>query len=149
MPYSDAWATCTRCNSQFIFTIEEQRRSGQQDAADSVPQLCPKCRAPEGSSAQPRPERQTQSGADRRSQPRPERRTQEDVGEGPHEGTVKWYDAEKGYGFITHPGGSEFFFHRNSVNAVSAGLVQDGARVTYRVEKSPKGPQAVDVTLVE
>jgi CspA family cold shock protein len=71
------------------------------------------------------------------------------VGEGPQEGTIKWYDSEKGYGFITHPGGSEFFFHRNSVAAVSAGLVQDGVRVTYRVEKSPKGPQAVDVTLVE
>jgi CspA family cold shock protein len=68
-----------------------------------------------------------------------------DLGPGPHEGSVKWYDSEKGYGFIVHPDGTELFFHRTGVAPGETPDFPDGVQVTYCVEDSDKGPQAVDV----
>jgi CspA family cold shock protein len=58
---------------------------------------------------------------------------------------VKWYNAEKGYGFIVQPSGDEIFFHRTGIAPGESPHFPDGARVTYIVEESSKGPQAVGV----
>jgi CspA family cold shock protein len=67
------------------------------------------------------------------------------LGPGPHEGRVKWYDHGKGYGFIAHPGGEEVFFHRTGIAPGEIPDFPDGTPVTYLVEQTTKGPQAVDV----
>jgi len=64
---------------------------------------------------------------------------------GPHDGTVKWYDTEKRYGFIIHPNGEEIFFHYSGIMPGEKPYFPDGTRVTYLVEQTEKGPQAVDV----
>jgi len=69
----------------------------------------------------------------------------EPIGPGPHEGSVKWYDGEKGYGFIVHPTGEEVFFHRTGLAPGEIPDFPDGTQVTYLIEQTEKGPQAVDV----
>jgi CspA family cold shock protein len=143
MPYQDSWAVCTRCGQQFVFRIEDQRRQAKQGEEITPPELCPSCR---GSSkaerrVEPRRESQSRPTAERGAQ----RPSPEAIGPGPYEGSVKWYDHEKGYGFIVHPGGEELFFHRTGVAPGETPDFPDGARVTYCVEQTEKGPQAVDV----
>jgi CspA family cold shock protein len=63
-------------------------------------------------------------------------------------GTIKWFNPEKGYGFIVQSGGEEIFFHRNSVSLTDEGALptlDEGQEVLYEVRDSPKGPQAVQV----
>jgi CspA family cold shock protein len=58
-------------------------------------------------------------------------------------GRVKWFDATKGWGFITKANGEDIFVHRSGVE--SYGSLQDGQRVEFQVEQTPKGPAAVKV----
>lgn len=59
-------------------------------------------------------------------------------------GTVKFFNDEKGFGFITpDEGGKDIFVH---VSAVTAGTLQDGDKVTYEVGEGQKGPCALNVT---
>lgn len=66
------------------------------------------------------------------------------------QGKVKWFSAEKGYGFITpNDGGKDVFVHRNSVEGLGwdEGL-RDGEDVTFEVERTPKGLSAQNVQRV-
>jgi len=71
------------------------------------------------------------------------------LGAGPHEGSVKWYDPEKGYGFIVHPSGEELFFHRTGIAPGELADFPDGTRVTYLIEQTEKGLQAADVARMD
>ena len=65
------------------------------------------------------------------------------------EGTVKWFNDEKGYGFISQSNGeSDVFVHFRQVNNPSGGRVslQEGQKVTFEVSQGPKGLQAENVT---
>lgn len=68
-----------------------------------------------------------------------------DLGPGMHQGTVKWYDVQKRYGFIKQRGGEDLFFHRSSIASGEKPNFPDGTPVTYRIEQTPKGTEAVDV----
>jgi CspA family cold shock protein len=60
-------------------------------------------------------------------------------------GTVKWFNGQKGYGFIEQAdGGKDVFVHVNSL-AAGVGTLAEGQAVEYRVEEGQKGPQAADV----
>jgi CspA family cold shock protein len=59
-------------------------------------------------------------------------------------GQVKWYNPEKGYGFITKADGSEIFVHRTKLSA-GVYTLADGERVEFEVRQSEKGPEAVNV----
>lgn len=62
--------------------------------------------------------------------------------EGVQLGTVKWYDPDKGFGFITpDSGGPDVFVHRSSIH-MRDGALGDGQRVEFRVKQSAKGPRA-------
>jgi cold shock protein len=64
-------------------------------------------------------------------------------------GTVKWFNDEKGYGFIEQDnGGSDVFVHFRQVNNSGQGRVSlaDGQKVTFEVGEGQKGPQAENVT---
>ncbi len=61
-------------------------------------------------------------------------------------GTVKWFNAEKGFGFITPDiPGPDVFVHYSSIIGGGFRSLTEGERVEYQVEQGPKGPQAVDV----
>jgi len=61
-------------------------------------------------------------------------------------GTVKWFSDEKGFGFITpDDSGNELFVHHSSIEADGFRTLAEGAKVTYEVEQSDKGPRAVSV----
>ena len=62
-------------------------------------------------------------------------------------GTVKWFNAQKGYGFITNDAnGEEVFVHFSAINADGFKSLEEGQEVEYDVTEGAKGPQAVNVT---
>ena len=62
-----------------------------------------------------------------------------------HEGTVKWFDATRGYGFIAQDDGEELFVHTSGVLAPSDRALEQGQQVEYEIEHTKRGLQAVDV----
>jgi CspA family cold shock protein len=63
------------------------------------------------------------------------------------EGIVKWFNSEKGYGFITPDGGGpELFVHYAQIQISGYKSLDEGQRVSFAIEQGPKGPQAMTVT---
>lgn len=66
-----------------------------------------------------------------------------------HNGTVKWFNATKGYGFITDDAdGKEIFVHFSGINSEGYKELKDGQKVTFEVAEGSRGVQAVNVTVV-
>jgi CspA family cold shock protein len=64
-------------------------------------------------------------------------------------GIVKWFNDEKGYGFITpDEGGKDLFVHFSNINAQGFKTLAEGARVEFEQREGQKGPEATDVQLV-
>ena len=64
-------------------------------------------------------------------------------------GTVKWFNDDKGFGFITPDDqGADHFVHHSGINADGFRTLREGARVSFDSEPGPKGPKAVNVTAV-
>ena len=63
-------------------------------------------------------------------------------------GTVKWFNDQKGYGFIEQEGGPDVFVHHSAINATGFKSLKEGDRVTFDVEQGKKGPAAANVTLI-
>ena len=61
------------------------------------------------------------------------------------EGTVKWFNANKGYGFISGEDGDDVFVHYSALQADGYRTLDEGQRVEYTVERGPKGLQASNV----
>ncbi|TET48910.1 MAG: cold shock domain-containing protein [Anaerolineales bacterium] len=118
MPYRDTWATCEKCGKEFVFAIEQQRRLEASGQEVVAPAQCRRCQG------------------------------EVEMTPGPHTGTVKWYDPEKGYGFVAHGPGKDIFFHRTGIAEGETPLFDDGTPVTYVIEESEKGPHAVNVARV-
>jgi cold shock protein len=65
------------------------------------------------------------------------------------QGTVKWFNGEKGFGFIAPDDGSkDVFVHYSEVQGGGFRTLEENQRVQFEVEQGPKGPQAVGVTSV-
>jgi CspA family cold shock protein len=64
------------------------------------------------------------------------------------QGTVKWFNAEKGYGFIAVDGGNDLFVHYTAIEMDGYRSLEDGQRVEFEVGEGPKGPQAEQVRIV-
>ena len=64
------------------------------------------------------------------------------------EGTVKWFDEKKGYGFIEQEDGPDVFVHHSGINADGFKTLNEGDRVTFDIEQGEKGPAAANVTVV-
>lgn len=62
-------------------------------------------------------------------------------------GTVKWFNAEKGYGFITVDGGEDVFVHFSSIVSNGYKTLEEGQRVSFDIEQGQKGMQAANVCL--
>lgn len=63
-------------------------------------------------------------------------------------GTVKWFNDEKGYGFIARESGTDVFVHYTAINAEGRRSLKEGQSVTFEVTSGQKGPQAANVTVV-
>ena len=64
------------------------------------------------------------------------------------QGTVKWFNSAKGFGFIQQQSGNDIFVHANSLSAVANRSLEENDKVEYTVTQVAKGPQASDVKLV-
>lgn len=61
-------------------------------------------------------------------------------------GTVKWFNNQKGYGFICDEQGNDLFVHFSGLNMDGFKTLEEGAQVEFDVTEGAKGPQAVNVT---
>ena len=65
------------------------------------------------------------------------------------EGVVKWFNADKGFGFITPAdGGKDLFVHFSEIQSTGYRTLEEGQRGTYEAGERPKGPQAQQVQLI-
>ena len=64
-------------------------------------------------------------------------------------GTVKWFNDDKGYGFITpDDGGTDLFVHHSNIQMSGFKSIKDGQRVSYEAAQGKKGPEANNVTVI-
>ena len=61
------------------------------------------------------------------------------------QGTVKWFNAEKGFGFITLDGGEDVFVHFSAIEMPGFKVLEEGQAVTFEIGTGAKGPQAESV----
>jgi cold shock protein len=67
---------------------------------------------------------------------------EKDVSRMKEQGTVKWFNAAKGYGFIKRESGEDVFVHYSAIQGDGFKTLEEGARVSFEVRKGPKGLQA-------
>lgn len=63
-------------------------------------------------------------------------------------GTVKWFNEQKGFGFITSNKGQDIFVHHTGINSPGFKTLPEGAEVTFDTERGEKGPRAINVTVI-
>ena len=66
-----------------------------------------------------------------------------------NKGTVKWFNNQKGYGFISDEAGNDVFVHYSGLNMEGFKTLEEGAAVEYEIVNGEKGPQAVNVTKLQ
>ena len=64
------------------------------------------------------------------------------------DGVVKWFDSTKGFGFIEQEGGPDVFVHFSGIAGNGYKSLEEGAKVSFEVEQGPKGPSAVNVSVI-
>ena len=61
------------------------------------------------------------------------------------EGTVKWFNEKKGFGFIVHDDGGDIFVHYSSIDMPGFKKLMEGDRVSFEIKEGDRGPQAANV----
>ncbi|WP_018130433.1 cold-shock protein [Effusibacillus pohliae] len=62
------------------------------------------------------------------------------------QGTVKWFNSEKGYGFIATEGGNDVFVHYSAILGEGFKTLEEGQRVSFEIVQGARGPQAANVS---
>ena len=163
--FADQLLTCEQCGRQFVFTVEQQRRRADLGLPSEAPSLCPICAPADYAAPVETPPRQEHReersparvapAAAAPSRPKTEREPVRDAS-GKRErqesgagftvrslGHVKWYDDERGYGFIVdEETGEEYFVHQSALESGMTTLLE-GQLVEFEVVHRQKGPEAV------
>ena len=146
MNYKDQWATDEQGN-QFVFTVEMQRQLAQAGLPVEPASLAeldfdapPPPRRSSSESYSP-PSSAAESDDEEYEMPDT---IQIDPQTGKYIGRMKWYNSQKGYGFIMRGGGEEIFFHKSNTTR-DPETIQEGQRSLYDVEETRKGPISTDV----
>ncbi|MGL5313038.1 MAG: cold-shock protein [Peptostreptococcaceae bacterium] len=63
-------------------------------------------------------------------------------------GTVKWFNSEKGFGFISTEGGEDVFVHFSAIQTDGYKTLEEGQKVSFSIVKGARGPQAENVTIL-
>jgi CspA family cold shock protein len=63
-------------------------------------------------------------------------------------GTVKWFNDQKGYGFITPENGKDVFVHHSSIQGEGYKSLSEGQQVEFEIQQGPKGEQAINVVKI-
>lgn len=66
-----------------------------------------------------------------------------------NEGTVKWFNESKGYGFISQDDGSDVFVHYSAIQGDGFRTLNEGDNVTFEIGDGPKGPHAINVKVAQ
>ncbi len=64
------------------------------------------------------------------------------------QGTVKWFNSSKGYGFLAQEAGADIFVHFSAIEADGYRSLEEGQKVEFAIEKGPKGLQAAHVKII-
>ena len=64
------------------------------------------------------------------------------------QGTVKWFNESKGFGFLSQEAGPDVFVHHSEIKADGYRTLNEGDKVQFEITQSPKGPRAAHVTVV-
>jgi CspA family cold shock protein len=64
------------------------------------------------------------------------------------QGTVKWFNDQKGFGFISASDGNDYFVHHSSILGEGFKTLPEGAQVEFDIENSDRGPRAVQVRII-
>ena len=64
------------------------------------------------------------------------------------EGTVKWFNESKGFGFISGSDGNDYFVHHSNIEGDGFRTLAENAKVNFEIEETDKGPRAIKVTRV-
>ncbi len=137
MNYADTWEV-NEDGNKFVFTVEMKRRLAKAGLPIEVESLKELGQVPvptPQSSPAPKPQAVTPS--------EPEM-IQIDPETGKYIGSLKWYNASRGYGFISRGAGEDIFFHKTSAIGDPEEMAE-GQGVLYDVEERNKGPEATEV----
>lgn len=63
------------------------------------------------------------------------------------DGTVKWFNDSKGFGFIEQANGPDVFVHHSAINTTGFRSLSEGDKVTFEIQQGPKGPSAANVSV--
>ncbi|MFZ0547449.1 MAG: cold shock domain-containing protein [Candidatus Promineifilaceae bacterium] len=136
MNYTDTWAVDEEGN-KFVFTVEMKRglaKAGLPIEVDALSQL----------GQLPSPSQSYGNSEPQAAAPSEPDIIQIDPETGKYIGSLKWYNASRGYGFISRGGGEDIFFHKTSTIGDPTEL-EEGQSVLYDVEERNKGPEATEV----
>jgi len=64
------------------------------------------------------------------------------------QGTVKWFNDQKGYGFISATDGKDYFVHHSSILGEGFKTLKEGSNVQFDIEKTDRGPRAIQVSVI-
>jgi CspA family cold shock protein len=138
MNFADTWETNEK-GEKFIFTVEMKRKLDKAGLAIEVESLQELAQTP--STAPPSASAPVQQSAPAPTEPE---MIQIDPETGKYIGSLKWYNASRGYGFISRGAGEDIFFHKTS-SIGDPEEMAEGQAVLYDVEERNKGPEATEV----
>ncbi|MCB0078777.1 MAG: cold shock domain-containing protein [Anaerolineales bacterium] len=163
--FRDQLLTCDECGGQFVFTVGEQRHQLEETGQVEAPAHCPVCAIKlqrQGTRPEPEPRPMSDEAelpawlaeddpfedlppsVDR--EPAPAGRT---TAGGRQEGLVKWFNNRKGFGFISLGEGDDLFVHYSGIAGEGYRSLAPDQRVSFEIEETEKGPQAVDVEVID